>query len=152
MGSTDPATVIIPFDLGTAAAFDQNVFPLAYYEDDGDNLSKGSLLIKATLEEMEKIKELGIDLNKNEDFIYRTRLRIEASVLFSWQTHVYSCISSLRAQKAKIQDNRKTLNPFKAFLNYRTARLFHAASRAVYIQTRVGLSNSFLHCLLNISF
>lgn len=81
MDSTDPTTVIIPLPLGTAAAFDQNVFPLSYYEHGGDNLSKGSFLIKATLEEMEKIKQLGVDLNQNEDFIFNTRLNIEASVL-----------------------------------------------------------------------
>lgn len=80
MGSTDPAIAILPINLGTAAAFDQNVFPLAYYEDGGDNISKGSFLIKATLEEMEKIKQLGVDLNKNEDFIFNTRLNLEASV------------------------------------------------------------------------
>ena len=78
--STDPAIAIIHIDLGPAAAFDQNVFPLAYYEC-GDNFSKGSFLIKATLEEMEEIKRLGIDLNKNEDFIFNTRLTIEALVL-----------------------------------------------------------------------
>lgn len=77
----DPAVAILPIDLGTAAAFDQNVFPLAYYEDGGDNLSKGNLLIRATLQEMEKIKQLGIDLNQTDDFIFRTRLKIEESVL-----------------------------------------------------------------------
>ena len=81
MAPTDPAVAILAIDLGTAAAFDQNDFPLAYYDDGGDNLSKGSLLIKATLQEMEDIKQLGIDLNKNEDFIYNTRLKLEASVL-----------------------------------------------------------------------
>lgn len=80
MGSTNPATAIIPVDFGIASAFDQNIFPLEYYEP-GDNVSKGSLLIKATLEEMAKIAQLGIDLNQNEDFIFDTRLSVEASVL-----------------------------------------------------------------------
>ncbi|KAN0091509.1 hypothetical protein V8E55_005075 [Tylopilus felleus] len=119
MGSTGPATAIVPINLGTAAAFDQSVFPLAYYEG-GNNLSKGTFLIRATLDEMEKIAQLGIDLNKNEDFIFNTRLNLE----------------TLRAQEEKILDNRKTLNPFKAFLNYRTARLFHAGSRALYLETK----------------
>ena len=81
MVSTDPAVAILPIDLGTAAAFDQNVFPLAYYEHGGDKLSKGSFLIRATLQEMEKIKQLGIDLNKNDDFIFSTRVKLETSVL-----------------------------------------------------------------------
>jgi len=120
MASTDSAVAILPIDLGTAAAFDQNVFPLAYCEDGGDNLSKGNLLIRATLQEMEKIKQLGIDLNQTDDFIFRTRIKVE----------------DLKVEKAKLQDNRKTLNPFKAFLNYRAARLFHAGSRALYLQTK----------------
>lgn len=73
-------TAIIRLPLGTAAKFDQRVFPLAYYEQ-GDDLSKGSFLIKSTLEEMEKIKELGVDLNENQDFIYNTRLNVQESVL-----------------------------------------------------------------------
>ncbi|KAF8441722.1 hypothetical protein L210DRAFT_2088780 [Boletus edulis BED1] len=121
MGSTDPTTAILPIALGTAAAFDQSVFPLAYYEEDGGNLGKGSFLIRATLEEMEKIKQLGVDLNKNEDFIFNTRLNIEVS---------------LKARKAKLQENRKTLNPFKSFLNYRAARLFHEGSRSLYLDTK----------------
>ncbi|KAF8426173.1 hypothetical protein L210DRAFT_3566203 [Boletus edulis BED1] len=121
MGSTDPATAIIPIDLGTVAAFDQDVFPLAYYEGGGDNLSKGTFLIKATLGEVEKIKKLGTELlNNNDDFLFNTRLKVE----------------SLRVQKAKLQDNRKSLNPFKSFLNYRAARLFHETSRALYLQTK----------------
>ncbi|KAF8124912.1 hypothetical protein EV363DRAFT_1353051 [Boletus edulis] len=120
MGSTDPTTAILPIALGTAAAFDQSVFPLAYYEEDGGNLGKGSFLIRATLEEMEKIKQLGVDLNKNEDFIFNTRLNIEV----------------LKARKAKLQENRKTLNPFKSFLNYRAARLFHEGSRSLYLDTK----------------
>ena len=80
MGSTDPTTAVIPLNLGTAASFDQNIFPLAYYEE-CDNLSKGSFLIKATLKEMEEIKKLGIDLNNTDDFIFNTRLKVEASVL-----------------------------------------------------------------------
>lgn len=82
MGSTgtDPAAAILPINLGTASAYDQLIFPLAYYAP-GDDLSKGSVLIKATLEEMEKIKQLGIDLNQNADFIFDTRLKLEALVL-----------------------------------------------------------------------
>lgn len=80
MGSTDPTAAILSVDLGTASTFDPDVFPLAYYAA-GDNLSKGSILIRATLKEMEAIKQLGIDLNNNGDFIFNTRVTLEASVL-----------------------------------------------------------------------
>lgn len=73
-------TAIIRLPLGTAAKFDQRVFPLAYYEQ-GNDLTKGSFLIKSTQEEMEKIRDLGVDLNKNLDFIYNTRLSVQESVL-----------------------------------------------------------------------
>ena len=81
MGSTqaDPAAAILPIDLGAASAFDQLIFPLAYYVP-ADDISKGSVLIKATLEEMDKIRQLGIDLNENANFIFNTRLTLEASV------------------------------------------------------------------------
>ena len=77
MNSTDPTTVIVPFDFGTAAKFDQSIFPLAYYEEDGD-FNKGSFLIRATLKEMQTIRDLGIDLNQNQEFVFNTRLRVEA--------------------------------------------------------------------------
>lgn len=80
MASTDPAVALLQFNLGTAAAFDQRIFPIAYYEEDG-NLNKGRYLIKATLEEMAEIHQLGIDLNENDDFIVNTRVRLEESVL-----------------------------------------------------------------------
>ena len=90
MDSTDPATAVIQLDLGTAASFDPNIFPLAYYEECG-NLSKGTFLIKATLKEMEEIKKLGIDLNNTDDFIFNTRLKVEASVLFMTHTCLLIC-------------------------------------------------------------
>ncbi|KAG6375805.1 hypothetical protein JVT61DRAFT_2662 [Boletus reticuloceps] len=116
--SAEPTTIILPLDLGSANKYDQHVFPLAYHG--GSNLNKGSLLLSATLEEMVKIKELGIDLSRNDEFIYNTRIKYEA----------------LAAKRAKLQNNEKTLNPFKAFSNYRTARVFHAASLTLYRETR----------------
>lgn len=81
MSSTNPTTAIVPLDLGTAAAFDQSIFPLAYYES-SDNFSKGTFLIKATLDEMAKIQELGTELlNKHQDFIFNTRMKVEELVL-----------------------------------------------------------------------
>lgn len=80
MTSTYPAAAILQVDLGPASKFDPLVFPLAYYEAD-DHINKGNILIAATLEEMDLIKRLGIDLNKNVDFIYNTRIELEALVL-----------------------------------------------------------------------
>lgn len=94
MSSTDSTNAILQIDLGTAATFDQNIFPLAYYEDCGGNFSKGCLLIRATLEEMEKIQQLGIDLNENEDFIFDTRLNLEASVHFH-DTDIFAHVSAV---------------------------------------------------------
>ena len=86
MSPTNPVNAIFRIDLGTAAAFDQNDFPLAYYHQDSD-LNKGSFLIRATLDEMEKIRQLGIDLSENQGFIFDTRLSIEASV-FKYDPHM----------------------------------------------------------------
>ena len=73
--------MILPLDLGAAAKYDQHVFPLAYHDGLGGNAGKGSLLLAATLEEMVKIKELGIDLSKNDEFLLNTRIKYEASVV-----------------------------------------------------------------------
>ena len=127
---------ILECDLGDVASFDPDIFPRAYYECEG-NLNKGCVLIEATLDEMKAIKKLGIDLNKNEDFIFDTRVELQASVN-SFTAHTRLLIfGSLNAKKAELQDKRKTLNPFKVLLNYRAVRLFHAASKTLYRQTRV---------------
>ena len=68
--------VFIPIDDGPIAAFDQRVYPDIYYETEG-HLNKGVVLIRSSLEEMEKIGALGIDLNQNDEFIYNTRLKIQ---------------------------------------------------------------------------
>ena len=84
--SSEPTTVILPLDLGAAAKYDPNVFPLAYHDDDGlgGNVSKGTLLLSATLEEMVKIKELGIDLSKSDEFLFNTRIKYEALVVIDY--------------------------------------------------------------------
>lgn len=84
--SSEPTTVILPLDLGTAAKYDRHVFPLAYHDSLGGKVGevgKGSLLLSATLEEMLKIKELGIDLSKSDDFIFNTRIKYEALVVIN---------------------------------------------------------------------
>ena len=75
--------MILPLDLGAAAKFDRSVFPLAYHE----GLNKGSLLLSATLDEMVKIKDLGIDLANNDDFIFNTRIKYEALVVMDYSSH-----------------------------------------------------------------
>lgn len=83
MSPTNPVGAICRINLGTAATFDQNDFPLVYYQQD----NKGSFLIRATLDEMEKVRQLGTDLSDNEDFISDTRLNIEGSV-FIYDPHM----------------------------------------------------------------
>ena len=140
--SSEATTVILPLDLGAAAKYDQHVFPLAYHDGLGGNVNKGSLLLSATLEEMVKIKELGIDLSNSDEFLFNTRIKYESSVVIDRLTpHQFiwcSCVGSLAAKRAKLQTNRKTINPFKAFLNYRAARMFHAASLTLYLETKVS--------------
>lgn len=139
MNSTGPATAILSIDLGTAAAYDQNIFPLAYYEAEG-KFEKGVVLIRATLEEMTSIRDLGVDLEGNADFFFNTRLKLEESVLnIIYSSHVFSPVDRLDVQKTDLELRAgKTFNPFKAFLKYRAARLFHAATKKMFLQTKVG--------------
>ena len=72
-------TAIIPLELGAAAEFNPEIFPRAYY-DAGDNYNKGVVLIRATLNEMRVIGQLGIDLKENAEFIVGTRAELDESV------------------------------------------------------------------------
>ncbi|KAN0084566.1 hypothetical protein V8E55_008070 [Tylopilus felleus] len=121
MDSTGPTTAIIRCNLGTAAAFDQTVFPVGYYEA-GSNFGKACFLLEATVDEMATIAQLGIDLNKNDGFIFGTRVKVD----------------DLRERKAKIEGNRKTINPIKVFRNItgKDAREFHTVSRSVFLETK----------------
>lgn len=80
MGPPDPSNAIIPMNFGIAAAFDQRDFPLAYYLQEG-NFNKGRFLMRATLDELKNLWELGIDFEKNEDFKAGTKEGIQESVL-----------------------------------------------------------------------
>lgn len=66
MAPPEPTTVILPVDLGAASKYEEDTFPLAYY-DAGKTITKGNLLLSATLDEMIKISEIGIDLNTDQD-------------------------------------------------------------------------------------
>ena len=142
MDSTGPTAAIIRCNLGTAAAFDQTVFPVGYYEA-GSNFGKACFLLEATVDQMAKIAQLGIDLNKNDDFIFGTRVNIDESVLIRFP-HTSTNVSSLRERKAKIVGNRKTINPIKMFRNItgKDAREFHTVSRSVFLETKVRLPNT----------
>ena len=89
---------------------------------------------------MVRISQLGMDIGQSMDFILDARHNFDVSVLTGIHApHFRSCVSSLREEHAKLQDSRKTLNPFR---NYKAVKSFDAASRALYIQTRVRLPNS----------
>ena len=142
MDSTGPTTAIIRCNLGTAAAFDQTVFPVGYYEA-GSNFGKACFLLEATVDEMATIAQLGIDLNKNDGFIFGTRVKVDESVLVH-APHTFANVNSLRERKAKIEGNRKTINPIKVFRNItgKDAREFHTVSRSVFLETKVRLQNT----------
>ncbi|KAG9308565.1 hypothetical protein JVU11DRAFT_11780 [Chiua virens] len=106
-------------DLGTTDDYDQHDFPFAYYEAK-DDFGRGCALIKATLDEMKEIRQLGIDLNENEDFIYNTRVGLD----------------ELKDQKEFLQGNLKSVNLWKRFRSKRALRLFLATSKRVWRETK----------------
>jgi hypothetical protein len=86
MASTDPTVAILQSTSALLPRLTKMFFLLRIMNDGGDNLSKGSFLIKATLKEMEEIKQLGIDLNKT-----RTSFLIRGSNLkrqYSFTAHI----------------------------------------------------------------
>lgn len=78
MAPPGPTTVIVPFSLGAASKYEADIFPLSYHHAP-DAISKGSLLLSATLDEMIKIAEMGIDLDTDERFHFNARTQYEAS-------------------------------------------------------------------------
>ena len=140
MDSTGSTAAVIQYDnLGIAAAFDQSIFPVGYYEAD-NNFGKGCFLLEATLEEVEKVAQ-DIDLNKNHDFLFDTRIKVTESVLIHI-LHTSTHVSSLRERRAKIKGNRKSLNPVKALQSIKDAREFHVLSKDVFLETKVRLPNT----------
>jgi hypothetical protein len=83
MAPSGSTTVIFPLDLGAANKFEESNFPLAYHDGIGigNTVSKGSLLLSATLDEILKIKELGVDLTSNPQFLLNTKLKYEECVI-----------------------------------------------------------------------
>lgn len=84
MAPSGSNTVIFPLDLGAADKFEESNFPLAYHSHDGNSNSafgRGSLLLSATLDEILKIKELGVDLTSNPQFLLNTKLKYDECVV-----------------------------------------------------------------------
>ncbi|KAG9318987.1 hypothetical protein JVU11DRAFT_1103 [Chiua virens] len=77
MSPLEAITVILPLDLGSANEFEESNFPLAYHDGISDIVNKGSLLLSSTLDEMIKIKEMGVDLSSNPEFLLNTGLKYE---------------------------------------------------------------------------
>jgi hypothetical protein len=71
-------TVIVPLRFGAASKYEADIFPVSYH-DAPDAISKGSLLLSATLDEMIKMGEMGIDLDADKRFHFNARAQYEAS-------------------------------------------------------------------------
>lgn len=146
MASSESTTVILPLDLGAANKFENNDFPLASHDGVSSIVSKGSLLLSATLDEVIKIKEMGVDLTSNPQFLLNTKLKYEEFVILISFSFICSIIYSLAAKQTKLEKYRKSINPIKYILNYRAARMFYAGALSLYTQTRVSLLDTFIVC------
>lgn len=81
MAPSGSTTVILPLDLGAAGKFEESNFPLAYHRGINAIVGKGSLLLSATLDEMITIKDLGVDLTSNPQFLLNTKLKYDECVV-----------------------------------------------------------------------
>ena len=79
MANSEPATVILPFNLGAASKYEEHIFPLAYHHVEG-TVEKGRLLLSATLDEMINMAEMGIDLDTDTRFRVDFKVELEKSV------------------------------------------------------------------------
>ncbi|KAG9309317.1 hypothetical protein JVU11DRAFT_10805 [Chiua virens] len=119
MAGSEPTTVIFHINLGDASKYDEGVFPREYYNA-GNALSKGSVLLSATLEEMAKIAEMGIDLKKDPRFARNTQ----------------AAFDRLTVVEENLKNRPKSFNPFTVFRNYRAERIFLSASKSFYRNTK----------------
>ncbi|KAF9230235.1 hypothetical protein BU15DRAFT_69369 [Melanogaster broomeanus] len=119
MATTERRTVVIPIDLGPASKFDREIFPFSTYKG-RDSLGRGDFLLEATLDELKKIKTMGTDLSRDQDFFTTTKTKYD----------------ELMEKREKIEQRPKSFNPFKLFTNYRAIRLFYASTKSLYLETR----------------
>lgn len=111
MAPSGSTTVILPLDLGAANKFEESNFPLAYHNGISGMVGKGSLLLSATLDEIIKMGELGVDLTSNPQFLLNTNVKYFECVvidlfLFCLLTHPQSS-----SEASKIREASKERQP-----------------------------------------
>ncbi|KIJ08470.1 hypothetical protein PAXINDRAFT_172903 [Paxillus involutus ATCC 200175] len=119
MAPTERRTLIIPLDLGPASKYDPVVFPVSSYRGKG-SLARGGFLLEATLDELLRMKAMAAALSQNDDFIITTKAKYDELIV----------------KKNNLEDQPKTLNPFKFFTNYRAIRLLYGSIKSLYRQTK----------------
>lgn len=106
--------MIVPVNLGAASKYEEDIFPLAYY-DAGDPIRKGSLLLSATLDEMIKIAEMDIDLNTDKGFHFNARVQYEASANVKFSSIDLLIHRQSSSQGGKIAKSAKVSKPIHGF-------------------------------------
>lgn len=112
MALSGSTTVILPLDLGAASNFEESNFPLAYHSGPISNtVNKGSLLLSATLDEILKIKDLGVDLSSNPQFLLNTKLKYEECVVVD--SFIFRLLTSFQSggEADKIREVPKESQP-----------------------------------------
>ncbi|KAF9232662.1 hypothetical protein BU15DRAFT_80966 [Melanogaster broomeanus] len=114
-------TVLVPLNLGSAANYDSTLFPLARLKAKG-SIHTGHLFLQLTLEEMLKIYELSKNLNSEST----RELLQQASDAYN----------ALMRQKVTLEQQQKSINPFKLYAVHREKKLFIEAGWELYKSTK----------------
>ncbi|KAF9232660.1 hypothetical protein BU15DRAFT_80964 [Melanogaster broomeanus] len=123
MLSNNARTVLLPLDLGSVENYDSTVFPLTRFEANG-SIHTGQLFLQATLQEMLKIHELSENLNSesNQELLQQAK----------------DAYNTLMEQKVALEQEQKSINPFKLYAAHREKRLFVEAGRKLYTSTKMA--------------
>lgn len=108
-------------NLGSPAQYEQSVFPLSRVRGKGP-INQMDLVLEATLDEIFKIREMVGNPEASQRLVRNAKTQYDELML----------------DKAKMERQRKSLNPVKMFSAYRSIRLLLEAGNALYTETRTA--------------
>lgn len=109
----------LPFKLGRAARYDQTIFPSMRVTNDNP-LGVASLALECTLDEILKIREMVADKKTFQELVADAK----------------SSYDQLCVKRDNLAEQKKTINPLKLFLTYRSIRLLVEAGIQLYDKTK----------------
>ncbi|KAH7889052.1 hypothetical protein F5I97DRAFT_1857904 [Phlebopus sp. FC_14] len=110
-------TVIVPFSLGRAEDYDPVLFPLVKIKG---TVHEGDLLLQATLDELTKMQQMAKQLCSDRGLLRTVKKKYDR----------------LMDDKDRLEEQVKSINPIKKYMQHRRLRFFIEAGRELYAFTK----------------